>query len=503
MNIASLLSVNREKIINKWAITLQLKFRERYRIHTREHTAGICAEGVDASYRAIVRGDFSEIDRWAEKIAGLTIDTHMQLSAVQNDCDLYRAIVVPILVKGLQPKQLSTALKKLNLCAGYTITRFSDYFEALYHKEIREYADNLEQKVIMRSRELAESETKYRILVEEINDGYFVNLDDKIVFANKAFCQMHGYERREVIGRNYIDLVALESVDRTRSFYERRLNGEGVPKQYTYFRRHNNGSSLPTENKVEMIQFQGKQAVAGICRDITERIRMEQKIRDSENLARIGQLTSSLAHEIRNPLSSIKMSIQLAMDAMPDDQEEKRGLEISTREMHRLEGILSEMLDFARPLSVDLRLAAINDIVRSSLLVLDNRLKEKSITVKENFVQKLPAAYLDEGKIEQALINLLLNAIEAVPEGGRIRVRTGTEGPQKVWIRIADNGPGVDSGDLLCLFNPFFTKKKNGTGLGLFNVKKIVEAHKGTVTASRSHKGLVLTVLLPTDYRNE
>ena len=498
MNLGSLLQANREAIARKWANALRSKSAARYKIHTLKEISALCTEAVDAYYLAIAKNDLTGIDHWAEKIAGLTLQNRMELSAVQNDCDLYRSIVTPIFVGGVQPKDLRRALARLNRCVTYTITRFSDFFETLYHKEIKEYADTLEQKVIKGSRELAEAEAKYLVLVEEINDGYFVELDQKIVFANRAFCKMHGYEKEEVIGLHFTELIARESLDRIRTLQTQRLRGEEVINEYTHFRRHKDGTSLPTETKAEVIQFQGRLATFGICRDISERIKMEQRVRDAENLAHIGQLATSLAHEIRNPLSSIKMCIQFALDGFLDGSDEKESLEISAKEIHRLERILSEMLDLARPVSLTPQATSANDIVSSSLLLLQHRFREKKITVVKKLSDELPSVSVDAGKIEQAMLNVLLNAVEAVDELGEVTVTTEvSEDQQHVFIKVSDDGPGIHPEDILCLFDPFFTKKKNGTGLGLFNVKKIIEAHNGTVSVIDSHKGLSLLIALP------
>ena len=250
-------------------------------------------------------------------------------------------------LKGIE---LLEALDRLNVCLSYTITRFSNYFQSLQEKQIRDYAQDLEHDVEKRTKELAESEAKYRVFIEEINDGYFVNQNGTIVFANQAFCDIHGYTLSEVIGEPYETFIAPESVAEVRRLYEARGVDKRARDLYTYYRLHKNGSKLPTENKVKLITYQGEIAAAGICRDITERTEMERRVRESERLAHIGKLTTSLAHEIRNPLSSVKMNIQILLKNVAFNGNDKRRMEIMATEISRLERVLAEMLDFARPL---------------------------------------------------------------------------------------------------------------------------------------------------------
>jgi signal transduction histidine kinase len=240
---------------------------------------------------------------------------------------------------------------------------------------------------------------------------------------------------------------------------------------------------LPTENKVKRIVFREANAVAGICRDITERIEAERRLREAERLAHIGRLTASLAHEIRNPLSSVKLNSQIILKNMTFGGNDQRRLEIIVQEISRLERILDEMLDFARPVRLNLKKASLNDILDSCLEIIEARVKEKALTIRKAYGSPLPRIPVDAEKMEQALINILLNALEALPTGGGIAVATkALRSPRRrLQIIIEDDGPGLHPDDLPFVFNPFFSNKKNGTGLGLFNVKKVIEAHGGTV----------------------
>jgi len=499
MNLKEVLAENRDAVVKQCALTIFEQCGQRYSQQSLAQLTEATLELVGANFAALVDDDFSKIDRFIERITSLRLPSGFALSEVQHAFDIHRIVLVPILTRELSGPALTDALNRLNICLSYTIRKFSDYYQDLHEKRIREYAQRLERAVAKRTKELSASEAKYRMLVEEINDGYFVNQKGRIVFANLAFCDMHGYTLEEVIGRSYLDFVAPESAETVENMYSKRHRLKDLPDQYTYNRMNKDGSILPTENKVKVVRYKDRLAVAGVCRDITERTRMERRVREAENLAHIGQLTASLAHEIRNPLSSIKMSIQMALKTLDFDKSSLRTMEISAREIARLENILTEMLDFTRPLDLNLDMASINEVIDSSLDLLDVKIREKDFIIKKKFSKRIPRALLDREKMEQVIINILLNAIEVLPSGGTIWITTKYTGDRKsgVILHFADNGPGVSEENAPYVFDPFFSKKKKGTGLGLANVKKVVEAHGGTVAIGSMTAGFCLNVALP------
>jgi signal transduction histidine kinase len=195
------------------------------------------------------------------------------------------------------------------------------------------------------------------------------------------------------------------------------------------------------------------------------------------------------------------MNIQILLKKLHLDGNDKRRMEIMAQEIPRLEKILEEMLDFARPVGLDLQTVSVNDLVESSLEVIDAKIREKDISVKKNLSTKINSVLMDREKMEQAIINVLLNAIEALPVQGQMEIDTKEEDEpaRAIRIEISDNGPGVKQDELSYIFDPFFSKKKKGTGIGLTNVKKIIEAHGGTVNASlKRPMGMLLSLMIPT-----
>lgn len=495
--IRRILEKHHQAIIDEWVGRLHAEVSLRYSAQPLEELYGTISRAAEGNLAALGRGDLTVMDRVIETVGKLRAEAGFPLSEVQKAFELYRSIVIPYFRKELSPDEVFQVLDQLNQCLAYTIHRFSDYFQGLHEQEIREYARILEVKVEERTRELAESERKYRLLVEEIQDGYFVNRRGRIVFANKAFCDMHGYSMREVIGRPYTDFIAPGSSKEVRRLYQRRISEKASREQYVYDRLHKNGKTFPTENRVTLSSYEGEAAAIGICRDITRRMEMERRVRESERLAHIGQFTMSLAHEIRNPLSAAHMSIQTLLQSLPVTGNNKRRLEILAKEVSRLDRIVTEMLDFAKPVRFEFRPFSIRSLVDSCLDVMDGKIREKGIVTTREFPANLPRISMDWEKMEQAIINVLLNAIEAAPEGGLISLSAKRTG-RTVRVEIRDNGPGIDSEDLPYIFDPFFSKKTKGTGLGLANAKKIMEAHGGTLWAAPGRPaGMTMIIELP------
>ncbi len=486
--VENILMSSREAIIEEWLQRLHSEVSPRYSARPQKELVGTISAAFDANVFALSSDDYSKLDAVIAKIGKLRGKAGFGLSEVQKAFELFRTIVFPFLEERMEPEEMFPVLERINAGLAYTIHKFSDRFQDLHERGIKRHARELEITVRERTKQLAESERKYRRLVEEIRDGYFVHQDEKIVFANQAFCEMHGYTLSEVIGRHFSDFVAPESLENVVSLYRDRMAKERDEDQYVYFRLNKAGSRFPTENKVILTQYEGKVAIIGICRDITERTEIEKRVRDAERFAHIGQLTTSIAHEIRNPLSAASMSIQDLLKSVSVSGNDKRRIEILGKEIARLDRIVTEMLDFAKPMKYDFEPVSIQSVIHSCLDVLETKIGEKNITIGIKPAEIAPTLLLDREKMVQALINVLLNSIEAVGPGGEVTVSAEEVGGF-LRMEILDNGPGIAEEDMQYLFDPFFSRKKKGTGLGLANAKKIIEAHGGRIDLRPTFQG--------------
>ena len=248
-----------------------------------------------------------------------------------------------------------------------------------------------------------------------------------------------------------------------------------------------------------------------LYRELAERLaetnqRLEQaqaEARRSERLAALGQLSAGLAHEIRNPLGVIKGSAEMLSQKLQTSDELARELAgyIST-EVNRLGALVTEFLDFARPLHAQLQPADLTAVLDRVLEIVAERWKGKPVTVERHYASHLPPVPLDESLCEQAFLNLVQNAYEAMEDRGgtlRVEVRPARhEGLNGVQVTLADAGHGVPENLLEEIFNPFVTTKKNGVGLGLSIVSKIVDSHHGSIHVENAPQGgAVFTLFFP------
>jgi two-component system sensor histidine kinase HydH len=239
-----------------------------------------------------------------------------------------------------------------------------------------------------------------------------------------------------------------------------------------------------------------------VQRDITDFKTLEEKFYESQKLAAVGQLSAGIAHEVRNPLSSIKMSLQILEKRFKPDGNDLKRFKIARKEVEHLEKIVNDILTYAKPTKPEMKTSDIRAFLESSLMMAENEIAQKKITVQCDVEPEIPWIKMDSGMLTHALLNIYLNAIDAMETGGRLSVKAKLihNGNRHVSIEIEDNGCGIDADDLSQLFNPFFSRKKSGTGLGLTHVKKFIDLHHGNIAIfSKKGEGTNVVVSLPID----
>jgi PAS domain S-box-containing protein len=236
-----------------------------------------------------------------------------------------------------------------------------------------------------------------------------------------------------------------------------------------------------------------------------ERRRLEQVLFDTEKLAATGRLAASIAHEINNPLEAVQNSLYLLSRSVPEGAPERSFLDIATRETQRMSRILRQMLGFYRP-TTSMAPTDVNALVVEAETLVAKRLRENGVRIEKDLLPTLPLIRASADQLKQVLLNLLLNATEAMPNGGRLIVATHTglgeldaHSPDVVRIDVRDTGTGISEEAVARIFEPFFsTKMQKGTGLGLWVSHGIVQAHGGTLKVrSRAGQGTTFTITLP------
>jgi len=229
----------------------------------------------------------------------------------------------------------------------------------------------------------------------------------------------------------------------------------------------------------------------------------EERVVASERLAAVGQVAAGIAHEVRNPLSGIKMEAQLLGKRLAElGAGDEEGLEIILAEIARLEVVIEDLLTFTHPGEPQPAPTSLNEVIESVLTFMGRQLEHSGIRVEKHLERDLPEALLDARRIRQVVLNLVLNASEAMPNGGTLTVRTEARA-QSVIAHFEDTGRGVPPEVGQKVFEPFYTTKRGGSGLGLAVSRTIVEAHGGRLTFEPLNPGTRFTVELPLDFEGK
>ncbi|MBU1196278.1 MAG: GHKL domain-containing protein [Proteobacteria bacterium] len=228
-----------------------------------------------------------------------------------------------------------------------------------------------------------------------------------------------------------------------------------------------------------------------------ERLNLEEKLRQAEHLSAIGEMTAGVSHEIRNPLGIIKSSAQLLKKKMTRLDIKSNIPDIIVEESSRMDRIITDFLDFARPKIPDRHLCRIEDIIEKNLAYLSPQIEENQIQIIREIPSRLPEINADSAMLYQAFLNILLNAFQAMENKGCITIKIHYNSGNMV-INFLDDGKGIKEENLKKIWTPFFTTKDMGTGLGLGMVKNIIEAHHGTITITNTEpRGANVEIVLP------
>ncbi|CAB1061905.1 Sensor protein of zinc sigma-54-dependent two-component system [Olavius sp. associated proteobacterium Delta 1] len=236
-----------------------------------------------------------------------------------------------------------------------------------------------------------------------------------------------------------------------------------------------------------------------LFKDLTEVRALHQEIERSRRLASVGRLAAGVAHEIRNPLSSIKGFATYFKQRYQDVPEDQQTANIMIQEVDRLNRVVSQLLEFARPISVSRKPTSFKDLVADSIKLIQQQAQDKQITINTRNSAKIDGIKIDPDRINQILLNLYLNAIESMDPGGKLQIEiSDSKENGKLIIQVSDSGKGIAKEDLPKIFDPYFTTKSSGTGLGLAIAHNIVEAMGGGIeVTSRPGKGTIFRITIP------
>jgi PAS domain S-box-containing protein len=377
----------------------------------------------------------------------------------------------------------------------------------------------------LKRKAVQQSEERFRLLVESMQDYAIFMLDPegRVTSWNTGAETIEGFQHEEIIGENFARFYTEE--DRAQGFPERALRQAALNERHEQegWRVRQDGARF-WANTIVSALLDERQTLIGfsvVMRDLTEKKFVEEVLRESEaklrrqaqeleqqliasgRLVSLGVITASMAHEFNNPLGIVMGFAQQLLSEFEPDTPNHQALKIIDEETRRCQGIIQELLQFSRPKNADLCPTDVKLAIDKSLNMVANRLYRQKIEASVAVVDELPLISADPQQLEQVIINLFLNAIDAMPKGGHLRVKADieaspTDGGQ-VAVEVSDSGGGIDPNDLDKIFQPFFSAKKGkGIGLGLSITERIIKNHGGTIAVqSEPGRGTAFTIRLP------
>jgi PAS domain S-box-containing protein len=333
-----------------------------------------------------------------------------------------------------------------------------------------------------------------------------VNMRGEILALNRAAETLLGCTAADVMGRPFGDAFGTDAEAILQSALE---HGREAIREETMMRARD-GSPVPVSFSTSLLRNERRVVYGAIASfvDLTPLKRAEEHARQMDRLAALGRFTSSVAHEIRNPLTGIAAGVQYLSRSIDTSGAQGEHLSFLLGEIKRLDRIVQDLFDITHPRQLQLRAAPLEDTVKRALQILQAFIAERGVEVSLEVEPRVPVVPHDDDQLEQVLINLVKNAVEASSAGARVRVRITAAQPEvrgtrivvpgAVCVQIQDQGPGIEAEPMRHVFEPFFTTKPGGTGLGLYISHDIVKRHSGALTVqSEPGRGATFTVRLP------
>jgi PAS domain S-box-containing protein len=381
-------------------------------------------------------------------------------------------------------------------------------------REFNLLARNLDEA---RRRLLQESDHA-RNVIQTITDG-IVGLDRscRIRTWNRAMAERYGIPESEVLGRDLFEAFPNLEREGLRGELDHLLTGDRREFTLHHFEHETLRRGRVILNiRGNALHGPADEVVGAVLavEDVTDRLALEQEVRQAEKLAVVGQLAAGIAHQIGTPLNVISGSAEYLMMGWGTDKPRPQELEIIVAQTDRITKLIQQLLNFARPTRMELQPVKLNDLLREVLGLTEHQIVKERITLRAELQSDLPAILGDANQLEQAFLNVVINAWHAMPAGGTLTLRTratpaadrvrrgGRPAPGGVEVTIADTGTGIPPEHLPRIFDPFFSTKGvgKGTGLGLAISRRILEDHHGSIqVVSEVGRGTTVTIRLPAE----
>jgi len=342
------------------------------------------------------------------------------------------------------------------------------------------------------------SEEKFRSVIEQSNDAVYILFQNRFDLVNRKFCEITGVDREEVRdpGFSFWELVAEESRPLIQARQRSRERGEEISDLYEFELQRRDGRTIQVEASVTEIEYRGGKAVLGVIRDITEHKSLQIQLNQAQKMESIGRLSGGVAHDLNNLLTPIIGYAELIRDELGRDDGRRESAEEIVRAGFRSRDLVRQLLAFSRQQTLEFKVTDLNTLVLGFEKLLRRTIRE-DIQIRMAPGTDVPTIRGDRGQIEQVLMNLAVNAQDAMPQGGTLHIETSTAVFDEAFARsrpgvtpgnyamlsLTDTGVGMDPETRDRIFEPFFTTKEkgHGTGLGLATVYGIVKQHGGNI----------------------
>ncbi len=382
----------------------------------------------------------------------------------------------------------------------------------LEKRKLEKYSSQLEELVQERTKELSISEKWHRSIFDNATDGVIVlDKNGMIINVNQKACELHGFDKDKLIGIN----IGLLEVKADKGKFEERmsriLNGEALVFETVHYKKDGNNVLLEVSSKA--IEIEGETFIQSFYRDITEKKAILEQLLHSQKMESVGSLAGGIAHNFNNLLTAILGYAELLLEYSELDNDSRQRVKSIESSARKAGVLVSKLLSFSRRDISEILPLNLNDIINDSVKLLEG-IMDKRIGLKTTLSNNIPTIEADPSQLEQVIMNLMVNARDAMPDGGLITITTGTTEVKidrfdmptyimpgrYVLLTISDTGCGISKEIINRIFEPFFTTKEKGkgTGLGLATVYGVIKDHKGYITVqSKVGKGTIFDIYLP------
>ncbi|MFQ5637566.1 MAG: ATP-binding protein [bacterium] len=410
--------------------------------------------------------------------------------------------------------------QRVEIKTGDEIEHLGESFNMMA-EAIKTHEEQLERLVKLRTRELADEKNILQLILDNVPSA-FIMLDNKLrVLTVSSQLEAVLHQKREDVRGKVCALCNLLYESQTQCPTHVALSSGEIQVKEARFTASSGEEKIIEHIAVPIKRNSTIENILEIITDVTDRKRFEEQLVRTEKLSATGEMAASIAHEMRNSLSSVNLILQCMTDSSEQNDEDAKSFEVAIASVERMETIVRQLLEFAKPGEIEFQPVNLNSLIEESLTFCKYQFQKKGIRLTQKFSDALPTLEVDVERMREVMINLLLNAADAVAEKGEISVESSLveldklfkddfdrkpvilrKGQQVVRLSVTDNGAGISEKNLKRIFDPFFSSKIKGTGLGLTMAKRAVVEHGGILFAeSIVAQGSSFIVLLPVDKR--